>query len=197
MLLTFQPHWFIECLCGHGHSQCLPDRWPLLALFAVRRVGRRVMLITGSGVCSACMLLYAALSTAAPGSRVAGRCVVAFIYIYVFRYAATFGSIGPVVTGEVPSNRLRSKSLSIALSGNWICALAVICSVSYLINPDYANLGTKVGYIFGGLGMLVFVATIFLIPETKDRSLEEIDKIFLNVSMLIWNIFLVVEANGI
>ena len=75
---------------------------PLCALFAVRHIGRRIMLITGSGVCAASMLLYATISTAAPGSLAAGRCVIAFICIYVFRYSATFGSLGPVVTGEVP-----------------------------------------------------------------------------------------------
>ncbi|RMZ75951.1 hypothetical protein DV737_g5034, partial [Chaetothyriales sp. CBS 132003] len=83
------------------------------------------------------------LPTAAPGNNAANKCIVAFICIYVFGFAATWGSIGPIVTGEVPSNRLRSKSVSCALTANWFGALLVTSCVPYLINKSYANLGTK------------------------------------------------------
>jgi MFS transporter, SP family, sugar:H+ symporter len=48
----------------------------------------------------------------------------------------------------------------------------------YLINADYANLGGKLGYIYGAINILVLVGVFFFIPELKFRSLEEVDQFF-------------------
>lgn len=48
----------------------------------------------------------------------------------------------------------------------------------YLINARYANLGGKVGYIYGSLNMMMVVLTFFFIPEMKGRTLEEVDQLF-------------------
>lgn len=48
----------------------------------------------------------------------------------------------------------------------------------YLIGAAYANLGAKLGYIYGGINELVVVGVFFLLPELKGRSLEEIDQLF-------------------
>lgn len=41
------------------------------------------------------------------------------------------------------------------------------------MNPDEANLGGKVGFIFGGLAALGVVWAYFYIPETKNRTVDE------------------------
>lgn len=64
----------------------------------------------------------------------------------------------------------------------WATSMLIICGAPYLIDPQYANIGTKIGFIFGGLTIPVLVFVIFFVPETKDRTLEEIDEMFLNVS---------------
>lgn len=130
------------------------------------------------------MLGFATVAEAAPHSNAAAKCEITFISIFLFAYSATWGSLGPIVIGEVPSNRLRTKTISVAIGLSWLMALLVITSIPYLINPQYLNLGTKVGFIFGGLTVIVFVLTIIFVPETKDRTLEEIDEMFLNVSQL-------------
>lgn len=61
--------------------------------------------------------------------------------------------------------------------------MLVICGTPYLISTQYANLGTKVGFIFGGLTVPLFLFVVFCVPETKGRTLEEIDEMFLNVSL--------------
>lgn len=48
----------------------------------------------------------------------------------------------------------------------------------YLINARYANLGGKVGYIYGTINFIMIVLTFFFIPELKGRSLEEVDQLF-------------------
>jgi SP family sugar:H+ symporter-like MFS transporter len=137
----------------------------------VTKIGRRRLLIVGAAVCGFCMLAFATIAKAVPNSTAAAKSLTAFICIFCFTYAGTWGSIGPVVLGEVPSNRLRSKTVSIALSFSWVVCLAVICSVPYLLSADYANLGTEVGFIFGALTIAVLVVTILILPETKGKQL--------------------------
>jgi SP family sugar:H+ symporter-like MFS transporter len=48
----------------------------------------------------------------------------------------------------------------------------------YLLNPPYAALGPRVGYIYGSTCILVVVWAYFFVPETKGRSLEELDELF-------------------
>jgi hypothetical protein len=48
----------------------------------------------------------------------------------------------------------------------------------YLINADYANLGGKLGYVYGAINVLVVIGVFFIIPELKGRSLEEINQLF-------------------
>ena len=71
--------------------------------------------------------------------------------------------------GEIPSNRLRSKTVSIALASGWVVSLAVVTAVPYLLSAAYANLGAKVGFIFGSLAVPVLIATILIVPETKGK----------------------------
>jgi hypothetical protein len=155
-----------------------------VAFAIVRFVGRRPILVIGAFTQGFCMLAFSILAEAAPNSVLATKFLIAFICIFCFTFSVTWGSIGNVVLGEVPSNRLRSKTISIAMSVSWVVALAVITGVPYLLSPDYANLGTKIGFIFGGISVFVFLGAIFIIPETKDRSLEEIDEMFMNVSVV-------------
>lgn len=155
----------------------------LSAIFTIRLFGRRTILICGALVNAFSMLAFAIVSLADPGSVAAARCLIAFICIFTFSYAASWGSIVPVVVGEVSSNRLRTKSIAFAMSGNWATSMLVICGAPYLINPAYANIGPKVGFIFGGLAVPLAIFTYFCVPETKDRTLEEIDEMFLNVRL--------------
>lgn len=57
-------------------------------------------------------------------------------------------------------------------------AFVVTFCVPYLIKPQYANLSSKVGFIFGGFTTLYFVWAVFCMPELKNRSLEEVDELF-------------------
>jgi hypothetical protein len=51
--------------------------------------------------------------------------------------------------------------------------------LSYIFNPNEANLGPKTGFIFVGLAVLCLVFVWFYQPETRGRTYEEIDELFL------------------
>lgn len=48
----------------------------------------------------------------------------------------------------------------------------------YMLNPDAGNLGGKIGFVYGGLTIFGFIGTFFLLPETKGRTIEEIDLLY-------------------
>jgi hypothetical protein len=46
--------------------------------------------------------------------------------------------------------------------------------VPYIINPDAANLGAKIAYIFFGMGVIFSILLYLYIPETKGLSFEDV-----------------------
>ncbi len=53
-------------------------------------------------------------------------------------------------------------------------------SIPYLLNARYANLQSKVGFIFGSFAFLCFVFTYFCVPECTGKTLEQVDYLFHN-----------------
>jgi len=154
----------------------------LTSFLLIKYTGRRKSLIGGSLVCGLSMLLFAIVAVAAPGSEAAAKCLVAFVSLFIFSYGATWGPVTQVVVGEISSTKLRSKTISLGTSVGWLCDILIVCRTPYLIDVNHANLGAKVGFIFGSCEVVICLWTCFVLPETKDRSLEEIVEMFLNVS---------------
>lgn len=57
---------------------------------------------------------------------------------------------------------------------------AVSFSLPYLLYAPYAELGSKVGFIFGSIAAVSICFVYFFVPDCKGRSLEEIDWLFAN-----------------
>lgn len=166
----------ISCVCGIAGS--------LLSFVLVKYVSRRPILIVGAAIQGVCMFIFAIVGVATPGTDAAAKCLVAFVCIFVFTYGATWGPVTFVIVGELPSTKLRSKTVALATSIGWVLNVLISVGMPYLLNAAYVDLGTKVGFIFGAGEVLALGFTIFFLPETKDRTLEEIDEMFLNVSLL-------------
>lgn len=66
-----------------------------------------------------------------------------------------------------------------------VAAFVVTFVTPYLIKPQYADLSSKVGFIFGGFTTLYMIWAIFFLPELKNRSLEEVDELF-NANLWAW-----------
>lgn len=117
------------------------------------------------------MLTFAIVAVADPGSKAAAQCLAAFVSLFIFSYGASWGAVAPVVLGELSSTKLRSKTLSLCYIIGWSSDLLIICGTPYLINASYANLGAKVGFIFGGISILVFIWCFFFLPGRLRRVL--------------------------
>lgn len=83
-----------------------------------------------------------------------------------------------IILGEVSSLRVKEKTNDLAVSVSVLTTFIVSFTIPYLLNAPYANLGAKVGYIYGSFAALAVIVAYFMIPEMKGRSLEEIDQLF-------------------
>jgi len=102
--------------------------------------------------------------------------MIAFICIYIFFFASTWGPGAWVVVGEIFPLPIRARGVALSTASNWLwnCIIAVI--TPYLVGTDKANLGAKIFFLWGSLCVLCFVYAYFLVPETKGLSLEQVDR---------------------
>lgn len=55
---------------------------------------------------------------------------------------------------------------------------ALDLTYSSMINPDQANMRGKLGFFFGGLAAICWVWAFLRVPETGNRTYEELDVMF-------------------
>ncbi|KAH8654275.1 general substrate transporter, partial [Ilyonectria robusta] len=166
----------------------------LPGIWAVDKLGRRPLLLWGAvGMCAS-QFLVAMLGTFTTSQDSAGNIIVhninaqkagiAFVCIYIFFFASTWGPLTWVVSGEIFPLKIRAKSLSINIATNWLLNWAIAYATPYLVNwgPGNANLQSKIFFIWSRFCFLAIAFVYFFIYETKTLSLEEVDELYNEVS---------------
>lgn len=98
--------------------------------------------------------------------------------IWAFAYQLGAGPLCFVFIGEVPSTKLRGKTIAFATAVQAMCYIIATIILPYMLNSDQGNLRGKTGFVFGALSTLCFVWCFFRLPETGGRSFEELDILF-------------------
>ncbi|KAK3114215.1 hypothetical protein LTR53_007682 [Teratosphaeriaceae sp. CCFEE 6253] len=147
------------------------------SLFFVRVLDRRTVMLIGVSAVGLAQLCPAIAWTVSPASETTGKVVVAFIALFVFFYTA-YAPSAWLLGGEYPNNHLRAYSFGLATACNFLGNWAGTFSAPYFINPKAFGWGPKYGYIWFGSNCIVLVSIWFCLPETKDRTLEEIHEMF-------------------
>ena len=102
----------------------------------------------------------------------------ALMLIWSFGYQLTAGPLCFVLNGEIPSTKLRSKTIAFATAVQAMFFIAATVALPYMLNPENGNLRGKTGFVFGAFSLLCFIWSFFRLPETKNRSFEELDILF-------------------
>lgn len=93
---------------------------------------------------------------------------------FVASFAVSLGPVMWVLFSEIFPNRVRGVALGIACVFNSVSSFAV----QFLFPWELAYLGNALSfYVFAALGVLGLIAVLRLLPETKERSLEEIERL--------------------
>lgn len=151
-------------------------------LYLVETWGRRRLLLFGAIGMFVSQMIVASAGTAFPGdsNMPAQKALVAFVCIYIFFFACSWGPVAWVVTGEIFPLGVRAKGLSMTTASNWLLNWAIAYSTPYLVNPGKgnANLQAKIFFLWGGCCLVCAFFVWGMIYETKGLSLEEIDEMY-------------------
>lgn len=149
----------------------------VMSWYLVDRIGRRNLTFYGLAVLTVILFLMAGL--ASNGSPGCIKGVVSMILLYCWWYNVTIGATAYTILCEVSTSRLRIKTIAIGLATQNALYMMWSFVLPYLFNPDKANLGARVGFIFGSLAVLCLVYLWFFLPETAGRTYEELDEMFI------------------
>jgi len=139
----------------------------LLSMSIIDRVGRRMLLLVGSGGTGIALLI---LGFAFSQQQQEYSVIVACILAYVFFFALSFATCIWVYTSELFPNAVRARAASISITVVWIFCLLVTLSFLSLVHA----VGVASTYwIYTAMCAVSFVFVLFL-PETKGKTLEEI-----------------------
>ncbi|OAA65781.1 General substrate transporter [Niveomyces insectorum RCEF 264] len=147
----------------------------LIGMVASDFIGRRSVLIWGAMAQTVFLFLVAGVGLAKHPTTTDGQALVAGVMLYFFFYSGTWGPLCFTVAAEMGSASLREKTLSLGIALNVVTAFVVSFCVPYILN----DIGANIGWVFGGIAFACGIIVYFAVPETKDRSLEELDELFL------------------
>lgn len=164
-----------------------------ISFVTVEKFGRRPLLVWGALGMLICQFIVAIvgdtvgfnkhLSKVVNGSTIvyaknisAVDAQIAFISLFIFFFASTWGPGAWIVIGEIFPLPIRSRGVALSTASNWLWNTIIAVITPYMVNPDEANLQSNVFFIWGGLCTCAFIYAYFLIPETKGLSLEQVDK---------------------
>ncbi|SMG38347.1 sugar porter family MFS transporter [Paenibacillus aquistagni] len=144
----------------------------ILALWLIDRVGRKALLLIGSSLMAVCLLV---IGFAFQTGHTSGLLILISILVYVAAFAISLGPVVWVIMSEIFPNHIRGKATAIASMMLWLA--------DYVVSQSFPPLLSSAGpaitfWIFGVLALFTFLFTWRVVPETKGKSLEQIEEIW-------------------
>jgi MFS transporter, SP family, xylose:H+ symportor len=142
----------------------------IVAMFAIDRFGRRILILIGSVGLTVCLTLLAAAF--AGGSVGSGKLVLAELLGCIAFFAMSQGAVMFVFFSEIFPNVVRAKGQALGSFVHWTMDAAVSWSF-----PVVANWSVSGAFgFFAAMMVLQFFFAWKIMPETKGRSLEDINR---------------------
>ena len=142
----------------------------VVAILTVDKWGRKPLLMVGSVGMAIGMFAIGTLSFL----KIIGIGTLVFIIIYTASFMMSWGPICWVLISEIFPNKIRGKAVAVAVAAQW--------AANYFISSTYPAMMEFSGgltYSFYGLmSVLSFIFVWKLVPETKGKTLEEMQKLW-------------------
>ncbi|RCW34578.1 D-xylose transporter XylE [Marinilabilia salmonicolor] len=142
----------------------------VVAIFTVDIWGRKPLLIVGSSGMAIGMFAIAGLAY----FDVIGISTLVFMIVYTASFMMSWGPITWVLISEIFPNRIRGKAVAIAVAAQW--------SANYLISSTYPAMmefsGAMTYSVYGIMSILSLIFVWKYVPETKGRTLEDMEAIW-------------------
>lgn len=149
----------------------------LSSLWTMDRFGRRPLLLWGSLCMTIAHLIIAILvgkfSDDWPAHRSAGWISVGFLMFYMLSFGASWGPVPWALPSEIFPSSLRAKGVGLSTCSNWLNNFII----GLITPPLVQNTGFGAYTFFAVFCLLSLIWTFYFVPETRGRTLEQMDHI--------------------
>jgi SP family xylose:H+ symportor-like MFS transporter len=142
----------------------------VVAIATVDKWGRRPLLMVGSIGMAIGMFAIGTLAFL----NVIGISTLVFIIIYTASFMMSWGPICWVLISEIFPNKIRGRAVAIAVAAQW--AANYLISSTYPAMMELSSAGTY--WFYGIMSVLSFVFVWKMVPETKNKTLEEMEHLW-------------------
>ncbi len=143
----------------------------VIAILLVDKLGRKPLLILASAGMGISLFL---LGRAFKLEQFEGPMVLIYVLTYVASFAVAMGPVVWVVISEIFPTKVRGRAMSVATVCLWISCFVVSQFFPYMLETLKGN----VFWIYAAMCLISLIFVIAVVPETKGKSLEQIEKIF-------------------
>jgi MFS transporter, SP family, xylose:H+ symportor len=150
----------------------------VVAILTVDHFGRRPLQIIGALVMAASMIALGMEFWLGGKGMVALVCML----VYTAGFAVSWGPVTWVLLSEIFPNQIRGKAMALAVAVQWIANYIVSWTFPILDNNPWLVSHFRHGFaywIYGVMGILAALFMARMVPETKGRSLEQMEAIWL------------------
>lgn len=144
----------------------------------INKFGRRPIFLTGFGVMIFCLLLIGILACV-PQSTGIKYVQATLCLVWLGNYSMTVGPIVYTIVAEIGATRLRTQTVVLGRSTYYIGNIVGGVLEPYMMNPTQWNWKGKTAFFWAILSIITTIWAYFRLPETKDRTFEELDILFL------------------
>jgi sugar porter (SP) family MFS transporter len=144
----------------------------VVAVLLLDRIGRRVLLLVGTAGLTVALVGLGLFFQVAAIKEQVGWLALASLIFYIASFAVGLGPVFWLMIAEIFPLGIRGPAMSVCTVANW--GFNFLVSFTFLQLIDTAGKGGTF-FVYAGLGILAVLFFAWKVPETKGRSLEEIE----------------------
>lgn len=152
------------------------------SIWTMDRFGRRPLLLWGSAAMTISHIIISIMvglySSNWPAHTAQGWTSVAFLFVYMVSFGASWGPVPWAMPAEIFPSSLRAKGVALSTCSNWLNNFII----GLITPPLVVNTNWGAYTFFAVFCCLSFAWTYFFVPETNGRSLEQMDHVFKDFS---------------
>ncbi len=153
----------------------------VVAILTVDKLGRKPLQIIGALVMAVAMFALGG----AFALQIKGVMALLCMLLYIAGFAVSWGPVVWVLLSEIFPNQVRGKAMAVAVAAQWIANFIVSWTFPILNDNPYLLNTFHHGFAYWIYGVMSLLAALFmwkLVPETKGRTLEQMEKLWLKPS---------------
>ena len=149
----------------------------VLAIMTVDKAGRRPLMIIGAlGMSVAMFALGTSFATHA-----VGLFALICMLVYVASFAMSWGPVTWVLLSEIFPNKIRGRAMAVAVAAQWVSNYLVSWTFPMMDKNSFLIEKFNHGFAYWIYGIMALLATLLIwkfVPETKGKTLEEMEQIW-------------------